>query len=168
MRLVASAPVPILALGVLSLATGIGMATQTIESIPLDVDIVSSPEPIEMQQYMQHEYSEWEGTYVCGQGLSSMKLTIDADSLGVATIRYDFGPAPSNPVIPKTGAFILTGSLSHAKDASFTGEFEPREWIERPDGYLMLPLSIVSDDDFHMRGRIHHDSCSDFQATRTK
>lgn len=168
MRLVASAPVPVVALGVLSLAAAIGMAAQTSEELPLDVDVASSPEPIEMQQYMLHEHSVWEGTYVCGQGLSSMKLTVDADSLGAAVIRYDFGPTPSNPDIPKTGAFILTGSLLHAKDGSFTGEFEPREWIVHPDTYLMLPLSIVSDDGVHLRGRIHHDSCRDFQATRTK
>jgi hypothetical protein len=168
MRLVSSAPFPVVALGLVSLATGIGMATQTMESIPVDAEIAFSPEPIEMQQDMQHEYSEWEGTYVCGQGLSSMKLTIDVDALGAAMVRYDFGPTPSNPVIPKTGAFILTGSLLHAKDGSFTGEFEPRAWIVHPDTYWMLPLSIESDDGLHMRGRIHHDSCRDFQATRTK
>ncbi len=167
MRLVASAPVPVVALAALSLAAGLGVASTTVESVPPRTDIASTPEPIE-QQYMQHEHSEWEGTYVCGQGLSSLKLTIDADSLGAAIVRYDFGPVPSNPDIPKTGAFILTGSLLRAKDGSFTGELEPREWIVHPDTYLMLPLSIDSDDGIQMRGRIHHDSCRDFQATRTK
>lgn len=170
MRLVASAPFPLVALGALSLAAGIGVATQTIEAIPVTAEIPFSPEPIEppMQQYLQHEHAVWEGTYVCGQGLSSMTLTIDADALGAASIRYDFGPTPSNPTIPKTGAFILTGSLIRAKDGSFTGEFIPREWLEQPDGYLMLPLSLASDDGLHLRGTIHHASCSDFQATRTQ
>lgn len=172
MRLVTSAPVsvPLIALGMLSLATGIGMATKTSDSIPIEAAILFSPENIEIveQQYMQHEHSVWEGTYVCAQGLAAVKLTIDVDSLGVTMARYDFGPVPSNPVIPKTGAFLLVGSMIHAKDGSFTGELDAREWLDRPDNYFMVPLSIASDDGVHLRGRIHHDSCSDFQATRIR
>lgn len=170
MRLVASAPLPLVALGALSLAAGIGMASQTIEAIPVTVEIPFSPEPIDIpdQQYVQHAHSVWEGTYVCAQGLASVKLTIDVDSLGVAMARYDFGPVPSNPVIPKTGAFLLVGTMIHATDGSFTGELDARTWIERPDDYFMVPLSIASDDGVHMRGTINHNSCSDFQAIRTR
>jgi hypothetical protein len=156
----------------LSLVTGLAAAAvDHVAPLPVSAEIALSPEPINVpeRQYAHPEHhSVWEGTYVCGQGLSSVKLTIDVDSLGVAMARYDFGPVPSNPVIPKTGAFILVGSLQHSMAGGFTGELDARQWIVRPDDYFMVPLSISTDDGVHLRGRIHHDSCSQFQATRTE
>ncbi len=179
MRLVATAPIPVVSLGVLSLVTAL-TSTTPIASVAPTVDIASSAEPIKYREQVADpeaqppaaprpalHHSVWEGTYVCLQGLSSVKLTIDVDARGVATARYDFGPVPSNPEIPKTGAFILVGTLIHQRDGGFRGELDAREWISRPDNYFMVPLSIASDDGHHMTGRIHHETCSDFQATRT-
>lgn len=166
MQLAAKASVPFVSLSVLAIATSLAMGSPD-ETVPVGIDIVSSPEPIEVRarvySTLEH-HSVWEGTYVCAQGLSSMTLTIDVDAMGAAMVRYDFGPVPSNPVVPQ-GAFILRGALRRV-DAGFLGELEPTEWIDHPDGYLMLPLSLETDDDLHLRGRIHHDSCHDFRATR--
>ena len=128
MRLVATAPIPVVSLCVLSLIAGLTSATP-IASIAPTVDLASSAEPIKYREQVADpearppaqppaskpalHHSVWEGTYVCLQGLSSVKLTVDVDARGVATARYDFGPVPSNPDIPKTGAFILVGSLQH-------------------------------------------------------
>lgn len=166
MRLAAKASVPFLSLSVLTIATSLATGSPD-EIVPVGIDIVSSPEPIEVraQRYstLAH-HSVWEGTYICAQGLSSMTLTIDVDAMGAAMVRYDFGPVPSNPVVPQ-GAFILRGAVRRA-DAGFTGELEPTEWIDHSDGYLMLPLSLETTDGILLTGRIHHDSCHDFQATR--
>jgi len=165
MRLVASAPFPVVSLGALSIVAAL-TATTPVESIPVPDNVASSPEPIAYRDHVAH-HSVWEGTYVCAQGLSSLKLTIDVNTLGVATVRYDFGPVPSNPTIPETGAFLLVGSMEPA-GGGFTGEFDPTQWIVHPSNYLMLPLSIATDDGVHLRGTIHHDSCSQFQAMRTE
>lgn len=169
MRLVAIAPFPALSLGVLSLATA--LTSTPVEIDPVVVEIALEPEPIAVheQVYAHPEHhSVWEGTYVCAQGLAAVKLTIDVDSMGTAMARYDFGPVPSNPIIPKSGAFILVGEVQHRGGGAFIGELDAREWIVRPDNYFMVPLSIASDDGVHLSGRIHHESCSEFQATRTE
>lgn len=170
MRLVALAPFPVVALGALSVATALTTASPPLE-VPAIAEIEMSPEPInvpERQFAYPEQHSVWEGTYVCAQGLSAVKLTIDVDSMGTAMARYDFGPVPSNPVIPKTGAFILVGEVQHRGGGAFSGELDARQWILQPENYFMVPLSIESDDGLHMRGRIHHESCSQFQATRTE
>ena len=169
MRLAAAVPVPVVSLATLSLGAALCL-TGSVDSIePVPADIASTPEPITVRshQYAHPDHhSVWEGTYVCAQGLAYVKLTVDVDSQGGARARYDFGPVPSNPVVPKTGAFILIGSVQFHGGGAFTGELDARQWIVHPENYFMVPLSIASDDGVHMTGRIHHDSCSQFQATR--
>jgi hypothetical protein len=110
-------------------------------------------------------HSVWVGTYRCNQGLSAVRLTIDASDSGSATARYDFGPLEENPSVP-VGAFELTGDLK-AKSAGFTGELEATRWIVQPEGYFMVGLSIESTPNGRrLRGTIHHETCSDFQVRR--
>jgi hypothetical protein len=174
MWLLTSMRFPVLSLGALSLVAWLSTTPAPIESLPpTTADIVLSVEPIKHREQVHAHplslrHSVWTGTYVCAQGLASVTLTIDVDPKGVATARYDFGPTPSNPTIPKTGAFILVGSLQHHDGGAFTGELDARKWIVHPADYFMVPLSIASDDGVHMRGRIHHDSCSEFQAMRAE
>ncbi len=170
MRLAAAAPVPVISLAALSLGAALCMTSSAIDELDLvDADIALTPEPITVRSHHYappDHHSVWEGTYVCLQGLASLKLTIDVDSQGVATVRYDFGPTPSNPVIPKTGAFLLQGPLAFHGNGAFTADLVPTQWIVHPDDYIMAPLSLVTDDGTHLRGTIHYESCHDFQATR--
>lgn len=180
MRLVATAPIPVLSLGVLSIAAGLTARDAPLESITPTADIALSVEPIKYrEQVLVHReapppapvtahHSVWEGTYVCLQGLAHVKLTVDVDTQGVARARYDFGPVPSNPDIPKTGAFLLVGSLQFNDRGGFSGTLDARTWVSRPDDYFMVPLSITTTDGKHMTGRIHHETCSEFQTTRVK
>lgn len=109
-------------------------------------------------------HSVWEGTYVCGQGLSAVTLTLDVDRSNNVTARYDFGPVPSNPTVP-TGAYLLTGVLE-PQGSGFTGELADSEWIVRPANYFMVPLAVETLDGKAMTGTIRHPSCSGFAATR--
>jgi hypothetical protein len=174
MRLVASVSFPVVPLVALSLASWASTTVApVVASVAPPTDIVSSDEPIAYRHQVSARreplrHSVWKGTYVCRQGLSSVTLTIDFEPSGVATARYDFGPVPSNPTVPKTGAFILVGSVHHRDGGGLTGELAATKWIVRPDNYFMVPLSIESHDGLHLRGRIHDDSCSQFQATRTE
>lgn len=110
-------------------------------------------------------HSVWEGTYICNQGLSAVTLTLDVDRSGNATARYDFGPVPSNPTVPE-GSYRLTGVVQRQPGGGFSGELDATEWIVRPSGYFMVPLSIESGDGKTMTGTIKHTSCSQFQTTR--
>lgn len=110
-------------------------------------------------------HSVWEGTYVCNQGLSAVKLTLDVGPANDVIARYDFGPVPSNPSVPQ-GAYLLTGSLVSEGRNGFSGELTDSEWIVRPPAYFMVPLAIETGDGKSMTGTIRHPSCTSFQATR--
>ena len=108
-------------------------------------------------------HSVWEGTYVCSQGLSSVRLTIDAQRNGVVSARYDFGATPQNTSVP-TGAYSMKGTIQPTSHG-FLAELEPDEWIDHPSGYVSVSLSIETANR-DMTGTIHHDSCSNFVAHR--
>jgi hypothetical protein len=110
-------------------------------------------------------HSVWRGTYRCNQGLSAVKLTIDAKPSGEAVARFDFGPVESNPNVPE-GAFELAGTLRATSDAAWAGEFEAARWIVQPDGYFMVGLGIATAGPRRLRGAIVHPTCADFKATR--
>jgi hypothetical protein len=109
-------------------------------------------------------HSVWEGTYRCAQGLSAVRLTIEAHADGEAIAVYEFGSVPSNPTVP-SGSFRLTGKLTGSAQ-HFEGDFEAAEWIVHPPSYHMVGLSIETRDPRTLTGTIRHPSCSDFETTR--
>jgi len=144
-------------------------ATAPIAPVPSPGVIVDNPSTLPVSSRRDRRaqiprHSVWEGTYVCGQGLSAVTLTLDVDRSNNVTARYDFGPVPSNPTVP-TGAYLLTGALEPV-GSGFTGELADSEWIVRPTNYFMVPLSIETIDGKAMTATIRHPSCSGFAATR--
>ncbi|MBS1122930.1 MAG: putative serine/threonine-protein kinase pkwA [Deltaproteobacteria bacterium] len=113
-------------------------------------------------------HSVWMGRYRCNQGVSAARLTIDAEPTGHATIRYEFGPIAENPDQP-SGAYELEGTLRNTGGSSFEGEFEARRWIEQPDGYFMVGLTVETVRSARrLRGTLDHESCSDFEVHRVR
>jgi hypothetical protein len=109
-------------------------------------------------------HSVWEGTYRCAQGLSAVRLTIDASAGGDAVAIYEFGAVPSNPTVP-SGSFRLRGRMTGTAN-HFEGDFEAEEWIVRPPNFHMVGMSVETRDPRTLAGTIRHPSCSDFEATR--
>jgi hypothetical protein len=111
-------------------------------------------------------HSEWTGTYRCRQGVSAVKLTIDANPFGDATAIYEFGPVPTNPSVPN-GSFKMIGSIKGTEER-FEAKFEPAEWIVHPPNYYMVGLTVETDGHPRaLRGVIDSPSCSEFQAERS-
>ncbi len=137
---------------------------QTPNAVTVENNSISPTTASRPRRDVFPRHSVWEGTYVCNQGLSSVKLTLDADRAGNATAIYDFGPVPTNPTVP-TGSYSLTGALHRQDGGGFAGDFEPAEWIVHPPNYFMVPLSIESDGKT-MTGSIRHSSCSELKTTR--
>ncbi len=123
----------------------------------------AGPAPRPVLRFPLH--SVWEGTYVCSQGLSYVKLTLDAERSGVLRARYDFGAVPSNPGVP-SGAYTMTGGI-RATDSGFSAQLEPDEWLEHPTGYVMVGLTLRAEGR-DLSGTIQHSSCSDFKARRVE
>ncbi len=52
----------------------------------------------------------WEGTYVCRQGLTNLKLVVKAKSTTEIDAVFLFSAHPQNPNVP-SGSFRMTGNL---------------------------------------------------------
>ena len=115
----------------------------------------------------------WEGRYVCAQGPNGASLTIKAlpywpgfqvylhrllmgwlrnPETKVEEVQPDhqqieaqfrFYPLPENPGVP-TGAFELTGTYNLALRIL---DLYPAKWLERPEGYDLVGVKGVLDED---------------------
>jgi hypothetical protein len=81
---------------------------------------------------------DWEGTYVCGQGVTGLDLRVEASASGRLTGFFDFYPVTHNPGVP-SGSFIVSGSYN-AKRVSLS----PGKWLVAPAGYVTVGLSGVT------------------------
>jgi hypothetical protein len=112
----------------------------------------------------QRYAGEWTGKYVCGQGVTAMRLVVVSTGAGGARAVAHFFPTPENPRVPE-GCFALTGLFDQV-----TGEFGLRQanWIVRPRGYSMVDLiGTVDAKGTAFGGRITNlKGCSTFSLTR--
>jgi hypothetical protein len=109
--------------------------------------------------------STWEGTYRCTQGLTAVRMRIEATPFGDATAVFEFGPVPSNPTVPN-GSFKMVGTIK-GTEGRFEAAFQPADWIVRPPTYTSVALTIETDSHPRsLRGVIDSRSCSDFKVER--
>jgi hypothetical protein len=100
----------------------------------------------------------WDGTYICSQGETGLKLTVNATSDGKLTATFNFFAVPSNPGVP-TGDYTMTGSYS-ANAENFT----MGHWTKQPTGYEMVNLSAgpPSNGGTVLSGKVSTAGCSTF------
>lgn len=82
----------------------------------------------------------YEGGYICAQGKTFLRLTLDGDYNGVVRGRFFFSSASwnggSNLTVPD-GEFTVVGRLSDSGQLTLDGE----RWIQQPADYSMVGLS---------------------------
>jgi serine/threonine protein kinase len=76
----------------------------------------------------------WEGSYVCSQGETGVRLVIQAAAAGTLTATFNFFAVPSNPGVP-SGSYTMTGTYSSA-GVTLTQD----QWISQPAGYSMVDI----------------------------
>ena len=76
----------------------------------------------------------WHGTYVCGQGLTGVRLAIKPDGAEAVTATFSFYPVPENPTVP-AGEVTMFGRLGET-----AGELLliADGWIIRPPGWVLI------------------------------
>lgn len=98
----------------------------------------------------------WEGSYLCGQGLTAAVMTLDDAGKGT----FQFGPHETNRGIPK-GEYAVAVSLSD--DGSIV--IEPGRWIDRPSGYRTVQMEGRMTEST-MTGKLLESTCKGFELTR--
>jgi hypothetical protein len=79
---------------------------------------------------------EWTGKYICGQGITALRLHISRGRGQAITAIFDFGPLPENPELP-TGAYRMAGTYD---PASRHMKLSGVNWIQAPPDYVMVGL----------------------------
>lgn len=105
----------------------------------------------------------WKGTYNCGQGVTTLNLTIvESPASGGLRAIFRFSPDASNPSVP-SGSYAMRGSLTGG-----SLELEGDRWIRRPAGYQMVGLSAQIPDGRPTRidGTVNGAGCSSFTVER--
>lgn len=95
-----------------------------------------------------------------------MTITLDARRDGVLEAVFEFGPTPENPTVPH-GAYRQRGTIRAGKLGTFDVALDPFEWIDQPDGYIMVSMSATSSRKWtRLVGRINHPSCGELDVRR--
>lgn len=111
-------------------------------------------------------YSVWEGSYVCTQGITAVRLTIETSSTGAAMGKFEFGPHPNNRSVPN-GRYWMTGTLHTTETGALELRLVPDRWAERPAGYVMVGLHATSDLELRsLEGDIDHRGCGKISVRR--
>jgi hypothetical protein len=99
----------------------------------------------------------WHGTYICGQGLTGVDLTITPAGDDSVTAIFSFYAVPENPSVP-TGAVSMTGVLWSAGHLS---------WILQPSGWVLGWMEGDYDPETgNYEGQFFGRHCSRFRVRR--
>ncbi len=107
----------------------------------------------------------WEGTYVCGQGLTKLKLILQAENDHKVNAIFNFSAHDSNPSVP-SGSFRMKGTyqLFDVPEAYNLLELKATSWLERPNGYETVDLlGTIIDAGKKIVGRVNTPNCSNFE-----
>jgi serine/threonine-protein kinase len=104
----------------------------------------------------------WVGSYTCSQGLTGLRLGIQAAPGGSATAIFNFYAVPSNPGVP-SGEFTMTGTYSANGMHLGTGH-----WIKQPAGYEMAGLDAgpLTNGGKTLSGNVANAACTTFTASK--
>ena len=113
------------------------------------------------------QYSIWQGTYTCAQGITAVKLTVEARANGgAATGHFEFGPLDANPNLPK-GDYWLKGTARPTKRGELEVALVPDKWAAHPEGWVMVGVTARSDREQRtMLGTIDYTSCTTIAVVR--
>jgi serine/threonine-protein kinase len=104
----------------------------------------------------------WVGSYTCSQGLTGLRLDIQAAPGGSATATFSFYAVPSNPGVP-SGEFTMTGTYSAKGIHLGTGH-----WIKQPADYEMAGLNAgpLTNGGKTLSGNVANAACTTFTASK--
>jgi hypothetical protein len=159
MRL-SSLPVSVLASGLLLGITSISMA----QSEQPDAPAQSQPVPSRVG-YLN---GVWEGSYMCRQGLTRLRLVIQAKSTSEVGAVFAFSAHPQNPNVP-AGSFKMSGSLKVFNAVNVPDKLDLRatSWIRQPPGYSTVDLrGEVSPSRSKITGNVLFPGCTTFEVVR--
>ncbi|RZS36896.1 hypothetical protein EV193_106130 [Herbihabitans rhizosphaerae] len=105
----------------------------------------------------------WEGTYLCNQGETGLRLAVDPPRAGAVTAVFEFFPLETNPKAAR-GKFSMIGTVINGRVL-----LKQHEWIEQPEGYGMVDVDLpgpVPPDAPELTGRVVFEGCTTLKLVR--
>lgn len=110
----------------------------------------------------------WEGSYTCSQGLTKLKLVIEAKSTTDINAVFLFSAHPQNPRVP-SGRFRMQGTLEvfDSPDIPDLLDLKATTWINQPSGYITVDLrGDISSSQRKITGNVTTPGCSTFEVVK--
>jgi hypothetical protein len=105
----------------------------------------------------------WQGSYHCSQGETLLRLTIGPDKDGERPAHFYFYPR-REAVDRSSGCFSMGGRSINSQPGWFL--FSQKQWIKRPENYVMVDMIGKIDTDGGFEGRVVGPGCSRFKLQR--
>jgi hypothetical protein len=112
----------------------------------------------------------WQGTYICPQGLTGLRLVVEAKSENEVYAMFNFFPHPTNPSVPP-GSFRMKGSYTSFASSQIPDvlKLSATSWIKQPPGYRTVDLEGNVDlTQGKLDGRILDPGCDVVNLTKVK
>lgn len=144
----------------------------------LSVPLVANCTPTQVKNSTVHSKSiasqadllsgTWEGTYVCSQGLTRLKLIIKAQNETDIDAVFIFSAHSSNPSVP-SGSFRMKGSFDNFNSPDIPNllSLDGTSWIDGSSGYQTVDLKgNISSSRRKITGDITTPGCSTFSVVK--
>lgn len=112
----------------------------------------------------------WEGTYVCGQGVTGLTLRVVDESNGnvdQVSAVFSFHAVAENPSVP-SGEFTMSGQVDRARQRL---ALRAGQWVDQPPNYVTVDLdgtgAVSATGTMVLTGSVIGPGCSSFSLTRT-
>jgi hypothetical protein len=144
-----------------------GAVTKLIASVLLVLVVGGSVERASAEARKRiPPFSVWVGSYTCPQGITSLRLSIEARSNGEAVATFEFGPHPENKNLPR-GEYRMTGTVRLLPRGHLRVKLVPDRWVTQPDGWTMTGITATTDiEQQTLEGKIDADACGTVSARR--
>jgi hypothetical protein len=122
---------------------------------------------IETSKTLANRFSDltgtWEGSYLCGQGLTNLILVITQNNSSEISAVFNFSASRNNRSVP-SGSFKMEGSFDN-KTNKIT--LRATDWFKQPPGYVTVDLvGNMSPGNARISGEILNSACSTFTVER--
>ncbi len=132
---------------------------RALSAVFLGASLAGSPSPA-LNAQSPPVSGTWVGSYLCAQGETGLRLTIQNPHGDALTATFAFYPLASSNAGLSSGSFAMTGSYYGSRVS-----LQQAHWINQPLGYVMVGLQgQVSAASF--TGSVIGPGCSTFLASR--
>ena len=139
----------------------IGLAFVLVVAVICAHELQLAAEPqraVPLERWTAH-HTVWEGRYLCAQGETALKLTLETAPDGETVGTFSFGPHAGNPRVP-SGSYRVRGQITMRDGGAFDLTLLPVRWIVQPAGYVMVGLTATSNRErTELNGRIAYEAC---------